>query len=252
MKSGSKDASWLIMIDLDDTLFPNGHLYVEAAIQSALRITRALGPKTPYPNVLFSFQHDLDVVMVKEYGYSVARYAESWTRTYRHFAVSAGIKPDENVELAIVSAATGFTRGPFVLFDGVIEALTALRQDGHELRLVTVGEDRLQNEKIVTTGLGSHFDGVHITQMQKRTQMQALAGSRRERVMMVGDSFRSDIAPAVELGYTAVYVPGDTWTHSLSVRVPEGTYHRIESVRELPELVRHLERIGAINGKIPQ
>jgi FMN phosphatase YigB (HAD superfamily) len=29
--------------------------------------------------------------------------------------------------------------------------------------------------------------------------------------MMVGDSKRSDIAPAIELGITAVHIPGDTW-----------------------------------------
>jgi putative hydrolase of the HAD superfamily len=250
METTAKDASWILMIDLDDTLLPSGYLFVEAALQSALLITHALRPTTPFPNDLFSFHHELDVRMIREFGYGSTRYVESWKRTYRHFAALAGVGIDAKVEKDIDYAAMVIERGPFALFEGVIETLSVLRRDGHQLHLVTVGEERLQRAKVSVTGLEAHFDAVHVTPMQKRTQMQAIAGSRRDRVMMVGDSFRSDIIPAVELGFTAVHVPGCRWSHASEVDVPEGSYRQVSSIRDLPAMVRRLEGLGATDGKV--
>ncbi|MDR9438437.1 MAG: HAD family hydrolase [Halomonas sp.] len=60
------------------------------------------------------------------------------------------------------------------------------------------------------------------------------------RALHVGDSWQEDVLPAQRLGMRAAWIAGDT-PHA--GELPAGVY-RLEHVRELPALIRHLERSG--------
>lgn len=80
-------------------------------------------------------------------------------------------------------------------------------------------------------------------------------GLAAERLLMVGNSMRSDILPVLRLGGTAVLVPyALTWAHEAEVVFDEtekqsGTdlrsrFFEIENLSMLPALVEDLERLA--------
>jgi len=235
------NAKWTVLLDLDDTLIDTGHLYHLAGLRCAQIISAALGPKSLHPLTLFQRQYEIDSEMVRIAGFAPDRYPRSWVKTYEERARAVGLAADRKVCAALMRAGGAFVRGPFMPFKGAKEALVTLQRDGHSLHLVTAGDKRLQRRKVAKSGLGPLFDSVNVTGTDKKPVMAKIAGDAGGRVVMVGDSKRSDIAPAIELGLVAVHIPGDTWPFA-QAELDRRKYHEIASVRELPALMRTLSR----------
>jgi putative hydrolase of the HAD superfamily len=65
-----------------------------------------------------------------------------------------------------------------------------------------------------------------------------------ERLVMVGNSLRSDILPVLLLGACAVYVPyPGTWQHEAAEAPAPGTpgFYQLEHLGLLPDLLNQLE-----------
>jgi putative hydrolase of the HAD superfamily len=63
---------------------------------------------------------------------------------------------------------------------------------------------------------------------------------------MVGNSLRSDVAPVVELGATAVHIPYQvTWSHEQvpEESLPRSGWHRLGSIAELGGLLESLDPV---------
>jgi putative hydrolase of the HAD superfamily len=125
---------------------------------------------------------------------------------------------------------------PIVLLDGVEETLAWL-SDRFRLLLLTKGDREAQKDKLARSGLAHFFDGVHIVPEKDADVFRRLVteyGLLPEQTWMVGNSPRSDINPAVEVGIGAIYVPHpDTWKLE------------IEKIAE-PERVTVLKRFGEL------
>lgn len=117
-----------------------------------------------------------------------------------------------------------------------------------EYRLVVITKGDLfdQERKLAQSGLGDLFDGVEIVS-DKTPEMYrrvfARHGDGPERAMMVGNSLKSDILPALEAGAWAVHIPHElTWALE-HAEEPTGQprYRRIARLSALDELVRLIE-----------
>lgn len=99
------------------------------------------------------------------------------------------------------------------LFPMVKETLTALRERGLRLCLVTNGEAHLQRRKIERFGLDGFFDGIFIEgergygKPDERIFRDALetAGCGPEEAWIVGDNWEWEIAAPKELGMTCIW-----------------------------------------------
>lgn len=232
-----------VCLDLDDTLIETACMYHRGSRKCAELIAEALGRKDPHPKFLFDLLDKLDAEKLKgPDAYSLNRFPTAWTRTYEQVAQTNGVPVDPEVRERIFHAAGAFARGPFVLIDGALKTLETLQRDGHPLHLITAGDEGLQRRKIEETGIGKFFRSVNITGVNKREVMTRLRDEAGGKVFMVGDSMKSDIKPAVELGVTAVYVPGDvTWTFA-QAEVDKDKYYEIESIAALPHFIMAYRR----------
>jgi putative hydrolase of the HAD superfamily len=140
-------------------------------------------------------------------------------------------------------------REPVELLDGVAETLAALARD-HRLVLVTKGDLFHQESKVAGSGLGELFDRVAIVAEKDAGTYRRLAreaGIPPRHLLMVGNSVRSDVAPALEAGARAVHIPYHvTWALEVA-EVPEGAtagsdHWRLDDIRQLPDLVARLQR----------
>lgn len=132
-----------------------------------------------------------------------------------------------------------------------VETLAHARETLEELAgsyrivLVTKGDLFDQERKLAQSGLGDFFDAVEIVSDKSAAIYERVFrrhGDGPERALMVGNSLRSDVIPAIEAGAVGVHVPHDlTWAlEHAEAPLDEPRFHRIAHLGELPGLVSRL------------
>ncbi|QEE46737.1 HAD family hydrolase [Rhizobium sp. WL3] len=103
------------------------------------------------------------------------------------------------------------------------------------LVLITKGDLFDQERKLAQSGLGDYFDAVEIVSDKTATTYRRIFGKHGEgpeRSMMIGNSLKSDIVPAIATGAWGVFVPHElTWVLE-HVEKPE----EAPRFREIPDL----------------
>ena len=86
------------------------------------------------------------------------------------------------------------------------------REDGGSVRMVvfTKGELQDQENKLKRSGLLKYFDDVEITSDKTQREFLALCEHQQihpSQLLMIGNSLKSDIAPALAIGAWAIHIP---------------------------------------------
>jgi putative hydrolase of the HAD superfamily len=130
---------------------------------------------------------------------------------------------------------------PVETLPGVRETLEGLATE-YQLVLITKGDLLDQEQKLARSGLGELFHAVEIVSDKTADTYRRLFarhGNGPDRSMMVGNSLKSDIVPALEAGSWGVHVPHPlTW--ALEQADPPGDaprYRQIEEITGLPDIV---------------
>ena len=137
----------------------------------------------------------------------------------------------------ILAAGRELLTYPIETLPYVDQALASL-QDRYRLILITKGDIFDQERKLAASGLADYFAAVEIVADKTTASCQRIFARHTEgaeHTVMVGNSLRSDILPALEAGAYAVYVPHDlTWSYEHAEEpTAEKRYARIAHLGEL-------------------
>lgn len=146
----------------------------------------------------------------------------------------------------ILAAGREMAAHPVETLPHVRETLAALAGD-YRLVLITKGDLFDQERKLAQSGLGDFFHAVEIVSDKKPAtydRVFARHGDGAGRAMMVGNSLKSDILPALEAGSWAVHVPHElTWALERAEEpVGHGRYRVIPDLGRLRGLIEQLAR----------
>ncbi|MCT4682098.1 MAG: HAD family hydrolase [Roseicyclus sp.] len=176
------------------------------------------------------------------YGYGIKGFMLSMIETA--IEVTEGRVP-ASVIGEILSAGQEMLSHPIELLPHAGEAVERLASS-HRLVLITKGDLLDQERKLAQSGLGEMFHAVEIVSDKTRaTYERAFTrhGDGPDRAMMVGNSMKSDVRPALEAGAFGVFVPhGLTWELE-HAEAPEGhgRFHQIADLGALPGLIAEIE-----------
>ncbi len=125
------------------------------------------------------------------------------------------------------------------------EALEAL-SGNYFLVLITKGDLFDQERKLAQSGLGDYFDAVEIVSDKTATTYRRIFGKHGEgpeRAMMIGNSLKSDIVPAIAAGAWGVFVPHElTWVLEHVEKPAEAPrFREIPDLGHVPDLVANLQ-----------
>ena len=114
------------------------------------------------------------------------------------------------------------------------------------LVVVTKGDLFDQERKLAQSGLDALFDGVEIVSDKTPAVYErvfARHGDGAGRALMVGNSLKSDVLPAIAAGAIGVHVPYHvTWAlEHADEPVDEPRFHRIAHLGELPALLETMD-----------
>lgn len=130
---------------------------------------------------------------------------------------------------------------PATPLPGVVKVLAKLQEGPYRLVCFTKGELQDQENKLQRSGLLKYFDDVVITSDKTQREFRELC--QRENILstqllMVGNSFRSDIAPALAIGAWAVYIPFHvTWQLEHTEEFDHERLTRLQRIDDLPHLL---------------
>ena len=127
--------------------------------------------------------------------------------------------------------------------DGVEEVLTELSDNSAlKLAVFTKGELLDQNSKLDRSGLRHYFDLVEVVNDKTPDAVRALcrlAGVKPDDLLMVGNSFKSDVEPTIATGASAVYIPTyHTWEYEKTEEYAHTRVTKISNIRELLQIVQ--------------
>ncbi|MGA2325502.1 MAG: HAD hydrolase-like protein [Bryobacteraceae bacterium] len=208
MQPGRTTERLHLIFDADDTLWEN-NIYFERAFQEFVDF---LGHSTLTPEEIRAVLDETELANQKTHGYGALNFGRNLRQCYQHLSERAISRDDLD---RVMSLAERILDQPVELMDGVEETLGYLA-GRHELLLFTKGHPDEQKLKIDRSGLGRYFTHTAIVKEKDRESYRELLDARDlapARSWMIGNSPRSDINPALELGLGAVYIPHPrTWS----------------------------------------
>lgn len=219
-----------LIFDADDTLWEN-NIYFERAFDEFVDF---LDHSTLTPQQVRDILDELEAVNAKIHGYGSHRFGRNLQEVYRHLAEREIRESDLDT---VMSFAERILDAPMEMLPGVEETIVDLASR-HELTLFTKGNPDEQRLKIDRSGLGQYFTHCGIVKEKHADAYETLVAERqmvRERAWMIGNSPKSDINPALEIGLNAVYVPHErTWIlEKAEIRPGRGRLLRVERLTDL-------------------
>jgi putative hydrolase of the HAD superfamily len=218
-----------IAFDGDDTLWHNERIFEVTQARFAALLQ-------PYgPSDVAGVLNATEMRNLALFGYGIKGFTLSMIETA--IETTGGQVAGREIG-TIVDWAKEMLRHPIELLPGVRETIEALHTR-YRLMVITKGDLFDQESKVARSGLADLFPIVEIVaEKDEATYRRILAryGVAPEEWLMVGNSVRSDILPALTLGARAVHIPYyTTWVHE-----------RAEIPEDLRERAWSLESMGAL------
>jgi hypothetical protein len=106
----------------------------------------------------------------------------------------------------------------------------------------TQGDRQVQEQRIKDSGLGKLFKAVEIVDEKSPTVLKNLLNKWAidpTKAWVVGNSARTDIAPAVESGLKAIWIPADVWDKEREILPPvkDGQVYLVETIKDILEVL---------------
>jgi putative hydrolase of the HAD superfamily len=175
------------------------------------------------------------------YGFGVKGFTLSMIETA--IEVTDGRVP-ASVIAEIIAAGREMLEHPIELLPHARATVSTLAGEYRAI-LITKGDLLDQERKLAQSGLGDLFQAVEIVSHKTEAAYRAIFarhGTGADQAMMVGNSLKSDVIPALECGCWGVHVPhGQTWALEIA-EPPMGhrRFHVIHDIGDLPALVDRL------------
>ncbi|MDX6751417.1 HAD family hydrolase [Geminicoccaceae bacterium 1502E] len=225
-----------IGFDADDTLWHNEQFYRLTEGRLAELLAGHAQAEHVSQRLLEAEKRNLQL-----YGFGIKGFTLSMIETA--IEISDGEVP-ASVIAEILAAGREMLEHPVDPLPHARETLERLA-GSYRLVLITKGDLFDQERKLAQSGLGELFDAVEIVSDKTAATYRLLFdrhGNGPQHSMMVGNSLKSDVVPAIEAGGWGVHVPHElTWAlEHAEVPVDAPRFRRLEHLGQLVELLREM------------
>ncbi len=226
-----------IGFDADDTLWQNEAFFRMTQDRFADLLADYTDPDPLHARLLEAERRNLG-----HYGFGIKGFMLSMIETA--IEVTDARVPS-SVIAEILAAGQEMLAHPIELLPEAEETVRGLASS-HTVILITKGDLLDQERKLAQSGLGELFDAVEIVSDKNPTVYTRIFdqhGAGADSSMMVGNSMKSDVLPAIEVGAWGVFVPhGLTWELEHAA-APDGhpRYRELQSLGGVLDLLQDIE-----------
>jgi len=221
-----------IAFDADDTLWHNERFFVLTQERFAELLVDYADSDHLADRLVAAERRNIG-----HYGFGVKGFVLSMIETA--IEVTEGRVP-ASVISELMAAGRDMLAHPIELLPHARDAVEAAA-GAHHVMLITKGDLLHQERKLAQSGLGDLFDTVEIvSDKQPETYARIFESSPGGPVaaMMVGNSMRSDVIPAIEAGAWGVHVPHDlAWALEHAEAPVAPRFRSVADLGDLPGLI---------------
>jgi putative hydrolase of the HAD superfamily len=237
-----------VLFDLDDSLIFTHKYFVRAIdkTKAYLKMVASLDV-TRYVDVL----RTIELERIKSLGFAARRFPESLTLAYEQLAEEQSIELSPMVCGVIATMGWAVYDQPVVLKPGVVETLELLKAEGYTLHLLTKGDTEIQNRKIDKAGLRLFFKTATVVPDKTADVLREILATLELdpwEVVVVGDSLKSDILPALTVGASAIHIPMEegSWSYEEAdlIAAHAGAWFvKLDDIAQVPNLLKKMEAL---------
>ena len=221
-----------IFIDADDTLWENERYFRNAEVKFIELLKDYTGPEG-VQHMLWQKQEE----NIPLFGYGSKTYLIGMADAAMDLC---GGRLPENIYYGIKKIITDLAFHKLEIIEGVVETLEAL-QGRYKLIVATKGDLTEQMGKFRISGLAKYFHHCEVMENKDEKNYLELAAKHDldpSKMLMIGNSVKSDIAPVVNIGGTAIHTPHEiVWVHEM-MDMPQSD--RIIEVKNIKEILDYL------------
>jgi len=222
----------LIAFDADDTLWVNELNYRNAEA----KFTTLMAPYTTAEKaieVLFR----IEIANLPLLGYGSKPFIISLIES--GIELSGG-RLSNNEILQLIAIGKQTMERPMSVYPDVEDILSSLSEK-YPLILATKGDLKEQESKIERSGLKKYFAEVEIMSEKNPESYLKIIKAHNifpEEFLMVGNSFKSDILPVLEIGGRAIYIPCEyTWAHEAAEEIEHPNLVKISAIKDVKTVI---------------
>ena len=209
-----------IGIDADDTLWQSEHFFKLTQAHFSTLLADYAEASDLDRKLLAAERRNLEF-----YGFGIKGFVLSMIETA--VEITGGKVPATIIQ-EILAAGREMLAHPVLPLPHVRETLADLNR-AFRLVLITKGDLFDQERKLAQSGLGELFHAVEIVSEKGEHTYQRIFnqhGHGPDRAMMVGNSLKSDIIPAIAVGCWGIFIPHDlTWEHEYAEGKKNGSWN---------------------------
>ena len=235
----------ILCFDFDDTLIDDSYKFELTFCDCIKVILESFETRPPQIDEILQLARKLDNEKLANWEsalrYTPERLLSTWLETYRKLSQSRLVEIKKHTELILEGLVRKNYDPPYYIIPGAIETLNTFTEKNYEMHLITIGSYEIQNKKIVHTGLEKFFTEVHIVTNGDKTETIKSIVSKygEDNVIMIGNSIRSDINPALNAKARAIYIPRGSW-HLFNAEPINDTYITISSITQVISVIENL------------
>jgi len=217
-----------IFFDADDTLWENERYFRAAEDKFAALLSDYTSPEG-VQQMLWQKQED----NIPLFGYGSKTYMLGMTDAA--LELCGGSLP-ENIYYGIKKIITDLAFHELEIIEGVEQTLQAL-QGQYTLIVATKGDLTEQMGKFRSSGLAKYFHHCEVMENKdEKNYLELIAkhDMKPEEFLMIGNSVKSDIAPAVAVGGWAIHTPHEiVWVHEMMDMPASDRIIEVSGIRDI-------------------
>lgn len=188
----------IVAVDADDTLWQNEEFFRLTQDRFAALLEPYIESSALHARLLTAERKNIG-----HYGYGIKGFMLSMIETA--IDVSKSTVPSSVIR-EILELGQDMLDHPIHLLPGVADTLPMIAEH-YQLILITKGDLLHQEQKIARSGLGDYFADVHIVSEKSAETYMSIFERYASQSVMIGNSMKSDIVPAIEAGASAIHIP---------------------------------------------
>jgi putative hydrolase of the HAD superfamily len=222
--------------DADDTLWHNEHLFRLTEERFADLLADYTDPEDLKGRLLEAEKRN-----ILHYGYGIKSFTLSMIETA--IEVTDRRVPAEVVS-QILEAGREILSEPAAPLPHVVDTLQAVKGD-YKIIMITKGDLFDQERKATGSGLDSYFDAIEVVSEKTPELYEKLFrrhGTGAAEAMMIGNSLKSDVLPALQAGSYGTHVPFGQTRALEEADTPQASnrFFQLDHIGKVPELLAAL------------
>ncbi|MEH6945020.1 HAD family hydrolase [Bacillus sp. JJ722] len=230
----------MLLWDLDDTIIITNPEFEKTNSYCANLLSKEIYGDDRAKQELLHMQRILDLKMVSEFGFIRSRYLNSWLETSHTYFEQHGLAPHPTLLNEIIEAVGDIYVRKYENVPESIEVIESLKNKGFSMAVLTAGEEEVQRKRVIESGVADFMDDIHVYPYKTpETLQEVMVKHSKKNYVMIGNSLKSDIYPALANNILGIHVVKETWqADQYDIDVTNPLYKPIQNLMEIPNLLK--------------